>query len=157
MKVNRPKQHILGPLRVDHSIPVPIEIMQRAAFVGEVHFASGEHVGIELEEAVGNCDGTVEGKTYFICEANVRLPWYCAILALNLEFCMFVVRFCNLCVFTQLRSMRDLHLVALRSVAGLRCWVLVVNVIVEVVRPRVVEIVDGWGDLRKHTSRNLLL
>lgn len=46
---------------------------QRVTFAGEVHFASGEHVGIELDEAVGNCDGTVEGKTYFACKPKVRL------------------------------------------------------------------------------------
>ncbi|CAN0114314.1 unnamed protein product [Pylaiella littoralis] len=40
----------------------------RVAFAGDVHFASGEHVGIELEDAVGDCNGTVEGKTYFNCE-----------------------------------------------------------------------------------------
>ncbi|CAN0527956.1 unnamed protein product, partial [Ectocarpus sp. 8 AP-2014] len=38
------------------------------AYAGEVHFARGEHVGVELDEAVGNCNGTVEGKTYFTCE-----------------------------------------------------------------------------------------
>eukprot|EP00752_Nemacystus_decipiens_P008777 g7832.t1 len=40
----------------------------RVTFVGDVHFASGEHVGIELDEAFGDCDGTVEGKTYFTCK-----------------------------------------------------------------------------------------
>lgn len=46
-------------------------ITQRLTFVGEVHFASGEHVGIELDEAVGNCNGTVEGKSYFTCDPKV--------------------------------------------------------------------------------------
>eukprot|EP00904_Undaria_pinnatifida_P006940 jgi/Undpi1/3376/HiC_scaffold_15.g06749.m1 len=40
----------------------------RVAYVGEVHFANGEHVGVELEEAVGTCDGMVEGKRFFTCE-----------------------------------------------------------------------------------------
>lgn len=29
-------------------------------------------MGIELDEAVGTCNGTVEGKTYFTCNPKVR-------------------------------------------------------------------------------------
>lgn len=47
---------------------------QRVAYVGSVHFASGEHVGLELEEPVGNCNGTVEGTAYFSCDERVRIP-----------------------------------------------------------------------------------
>lgn len=51
---------------------LPFDVfVQRVTFAGEVHFASGEHVGIELEDAVGNCNGTVEEKTYFTCEPKV--------------------------------------------------------------------------------------
>lgn len=41
-------------------------------YVGEVHFANGEHVGIHLDEPVGNCNGVVEGKPYFACEPKVN-------------------------------------------------------------------------------------
>ncbi|CAM9129165.1 unnamed protein product [Discosporangium mesarthrocarpum] len=40
----------------------------RVAYVGNVHFASGEYIGIELDVAVGDCNGTVEGQPYFFCE-----------------------------------------------------------------------------------------
>lgn len=49
----------------------PLYDIQRVTFVGDVHFASGEHVGIELEDACGDSNGTVEGKTYFNCEPKV--------------------------------------------------------------------------------------
>ncbi|KZF19894.1 hypothetical protein L228DRAFT_285295 [Xylona heveae TC161] len=37
-------------------------------FVGTTHFAPGEWVGIELEEATGKNDGAVQGQRYFECE-----------------------------------------------------------------------------------------
>ena len=52
--------------------PCCVFAYQRVAYVGEVHFANGEHVGVELEEAVGTCDGMVEGKRFFTCEPKVR-------------------------------------------------------------------------------------
>ena len=37
-------------------------------FIGPADFAGGEWYGLELDEAVGKNDGTVEGKSYFECE-----------------------------------------------------------------------------------------
>ena len=40
-------------------------------FVGPTAFAKGEWVGLELELPSGSSDGSVEGRVYFACEANV--------------------------------------------------------------------------------------
>ena len=36
-------------------------------FVGEVHYAKGEFVGIELEDGGGKNNGTIKGTAYFSC------------------------------------------------------------------------------------------
>ena len=36
-------------------------------FVGAAHFSSGDWVGVELEEASGKNDGSVQGQRYFDC------------------------------------------------------------------------------------------
>jgi len=40
------------------------------AFFGETEFADGLWVGIELDEAIGKNNGTVQGHTYFVCADN---------------------------------------------------------------------------------------
>jgi dynactin 1 len=37
-------------------------------FVGSTHFAPGDWIGVELDEATGKNDGTVQGERYFDCE-----------------------------------------------------------------------------------------
>ncbi|CAG7916106.1 unnamed protein product [Penicillium olsonii] len=37
-------------------------------FVGSTHFAAGEWIGLELNEATGKNDGSVQGERYFDCE-----------------------------------------------------------------------------------------
>lgn len=37
-------------------------------FVGNTHFAPGEWVGVELEDATGKNDGAVQGERYFDCK-----------------------------------------------------------------------------------------
>lgn len=37
-------------------------------FVGTTHFADGEWIGLELDEATGKNDGAVQGERYFDCE-----------------------------------------------------------------------------------------
>lgn len=37
-------------------------------FVGSTHFAAGDWVGIELDDATGKNNGTVQGEQYFDCE-----------------------------------------------------------------------------------------
>lgn len=37
-------------------------------FIGNAHFASGDWLGVELEDASGKNDGAVQGQRYFVCE-----------------------------------------------------------------------------------------
>ena len=37
-------------------------------FVGSAHFAAGDWVGVELDDASGKNDGAVQGERYFDCE-----------------------------------------------------------------------------------------
>lgn len=37
-------------------------------FVGSAHFAAGDWIGVELEDATGKNDGSVQGERYFVCE-----------------------------------------------------------------------------------------
>lgn len=36
-------------------------------FVGHVHYAKGEFVGVELRDAAGKNSGTIKGVSYFSC------------------------------------------------------------------------------------------
>eukprot|EP00746_Dinoflagellata_sp_MGD_P133515 gnl/MRDRNA2_/MRDRNA2_67220_c0_seq1.p1 gnl/MRDRNA2_/MRDRNA2_67220_c0~~gnl/MRDRNA2_/MRDRNA2_67220_c0_seq1.p1 ORF type:complete len:207 (+),score=39.91 gnl/MRDRNA2_/MRDRNA2_67220_c0_seq1:418-1038(+) len=38
------------------------------AYVGEVKGLQGVHIGVRLDEPMGNCDGSSSGKPYFKCE-----------------------------------------------------------------------------------------
>lgn len=40
----------------------------KVQFVGNAHFASGDWLGVELEDASGKNDGAVQGQRYFNCE-----------------------------------------------------------------------------------------
>lgn len=37
-------------------------------FIGTTHFAEGEWIGLELDDATGKNDGAVQGERYFNCE-----------------------------------------------------------------------------------------
>ncbi|KAI8332446.1 CAP Gly-rich domain-containing protein [Chlamydoabsidia padenii] len=43
----------------------PIKTTAYVRYIGPVHFAPGEWIGVELERAVGKTDGSVEGQRYF--------------------------------------------------------------------------------------------
>ncbi|CAO3702715.1 unnamed protein product [Rhizopus stolonifer] len=43
----------------------PLPTFGYVQFIGGVDFGKGEWVGVELDHRVGNCDGTVDGTTYF--------------------------------------------------------------------------------------------
>ncbi|KAH8071774.1 hypothetical protein JL721_4282 [Aureococcus anophagefferens] len=45
-------------------------------FVGEVHYASGEWIGVALDEPKGGNDGTVKGETYFVCNPKHGVMLY---------------------------------------------------------------------------------
>lgn len=53
-------------------------------FVGTTHFAAGDWIGIELDDATGKNDGAVQGERYFDCEPGygmfVRPPAIAAIV-----------------------------------------------------------------------------
>lgn len=40
----------------------------RVRFIGTTRFAPGEWIGLELEDATGKNDGSVQGERYFECE-----------------------------------------------------------------------------------------
>ena len=37
------------------------------SFLGEVHYAKGDWVGVVLDEPAGKNDGTIKGVEYFAC------------------------------------------------------------------------------------------
>ena len=39
-------------------------------FIGSAHFAAGDWVGVELDDASGKNDGAVQGERYFDCESG---------------------------------------------------------------------------------------
>lgn len=53
-------------------------------FVGDTHFAAGDWIGIELDDATGKNDGAVQGERYFDCEPGygmfVRPPAISAVV-----------------------------------------------------------------------------
>ncbi len=42
-------------------------------FIGETEFASGTWYGVELVQPVGKNNGSVNGKSYFVCGDNLGL------------------------------------------------------------------------------------
>ena len=40
----------------------------RVRFIGSTHFAAGEWLGVELDDASGKNDGALQGQRYFDCE-----------------------------------------------------------------------------------------
>ncbi|KAI8363901.1 hypothetical protein BD560DRAFT_403851 [Blakeslea trispora] len=67
----------------ENDLPLPITIGTRVRltkrplptfgyvrFIGGVHFGKGEWMGIELDHGVGNCDGSIDGQSYFKTDSS---------------------------------------------------------------------------------------
>ncbi|KAL9104768.1 MAG: hypothetical protein Q9163_000318 [Psora crenata] len=58
----------------DFQIGQPVELsdgrIATVQFVGNTHFAAGDWIGVELDEATGKNDGEVQGQRYFNCPAG---------------------------------------------------------------------------------------
>ncbi|OBZ85104.1 Dynactin subunit 1 [Choanephora cucurbitarum] len=48
----------------------PLPTFGHVRFIGGVHFGKGEWIGIELDHGVGNCDGSIDGQSYFDTDSN---------------------------------------------------------------------------------------
>ncbi|CDS40463.1 Cytoskeleton associated protein CAP Gly [Echinococcus multilocularis] len=59
-----------GSLQVGDRVQVSGSRVGTVRFIGPTDFASGEWVGIELDEPLGKNDGTVMGRRYFTCKPN---------------------------------------------------------------------------------------
>jgi hypothetical protein len=59
----------LDDYKVDMQVFVPrVSCAGTVKFVGSVHYAKGDWVGVVLDEAAGKNNGTIKGETYFVCE-----------------------------------------------------------------------------------------
>ncbi|EQC37014.1 hypothetical protein SDRG_05831, partial [Saprolegnia diclina VS20] len=54
-------------LTLDERVLVFGKLQGRVAYVGPVHYAKGDLVGVVLDEPLGKNDGTLKGHTYFTC------------------------------------------------------------------------------------------
>ncbi|KAI8968349.1 CAP Gly-rich domain-containing protein [Mycotypha africana] len=76
-------RYLFGDRDNDDDMPLPITLGSRVRltmrplptfgyvqFIGAVEFGHGEWIGVELDHGVGNCDGSVDGITYFDTDPN---------------------------------------------------------------------------------------
>lgn len=54
-------------LSVGTVIELPDGRLATVRFIGNTHFADGQWIGLELDEATGKNDGAVQGERYFDC------------------------------------------------------------------------------------------
>ena len=57
----------LSDFQVGQAVELPSGVKATVHFVGNTHFAPGDWIGIELEDASGKNDGAVQGHRYFDC------------------------------------------------------------------------------------------
>jgi dynactin 1 len=55
-------------LSVGTVIELPDGRQATVRFIGTTHFADGQWIGLELDEATGKNDGAVQGERYFDCD-----------------------------------------------------------------------------------------
>lgn len=58
----------LSVFRVGQTVELQDGRIATVQFVGSAHFAAGDWIGVELEDATGKNDGSVQGERYFDCE-----------------------------------------------------------------------------------------
>ena len=57
----------LSDFQVGQTVELSNGVKATVQFVGSTHVASGDWIGIELEDASGKNDGAVQGRRYFEC------------------------------------------------------------------------------------------
>lgn len=57
----------LSDFQVGQTVELSNGVKATVQFVGNTHFAPGDWIGIELEDASGKNDGAVQGQRYFQC------------------------------------------------------------------------------------------
>lgn len=57
----------LSDFQVGQRVELSEGVRAIVQFVGNTHFAPGDWIGIELEDASGKNDGAIQGKRYFDC------------------------------------------------------------------------------------------
>ena len=57
----------LSDFQVGQTVEIPTGVKATVQFIGSTSFAPGDWIGIELEDASGKNDGTVQGQRYFDC------------------------------------------------------------------------------------------
>lgn len=59
--------HELSDFQVGQTVEIPTGVKATVQFIGNTSFAPGDWIGIELEDASGKNNGTVQGQRYFDC------------------------------------------------------------------------------------------
>ena len=57
----------LSEYRIGQTIELQDGRIATVRYIGDAHFAPGDWVGVELDEASGKNDGSVQGQRYFEC------------------------------------------------------------------------------------------
>ena len=57
----------LSDFQVGQTVQLSSGLKAIVQFIGNTHFAAGDWIGIELEDASGKNDGAVKGQRYFEC------------------------------------------------------------------------------------------
>ena len=57
----------LSDFHVGQTVELQTGLKATVQFVGDTHFAPGDWIGIELEDASGKNDGSLDGQRYFEC------------------------------------------------------------------------------------------
>ena len=60
----------LSEFQIGQTVELSKGVKATVQFVGNTHFAPGDWIGIELEDASGKNDGSVQGQRYFDCPSG---------------------------------------------------------------------------------------